>query len=100
MENNTEYTIKLKGAEIKAIIMALREHRQGFDSGRKHLEWEITKHKEMIELLDGNKDNKKAKEKLKEEKTTLEGCENRLKEYKFVINIINMIIDKFTYIKE
>lgn len=100
IENNTEYTIKLKGAEAKVIIRALQEHRQWFDSGRKNLEWDIKKHKEMIELLDGNQNNKKAKERLKEEKMALEECQNSLKKYQFVIKRTNMIIDKFTHIKE
>jgi hypothetical protein len=97
--DDAEYTIKLKNAEKEIIIRALCKLKQEFEDNKRWVGIENSRHKEMIDLLDGSKDNKLAKKRLKHEKDCFEVNERAIKSYDMFIDGTNLLINKYRNLK-
>lgn len=87
-------TIELTNKEREVIRRALCKLKLEFNDSKRFLEASNCKHKEMIALLDGNENNKLAKERLKHEINCLKDNEEQIKNFNHFIKKTELLINK------
>ena len=91
---NMQNTTELDYREREIIRKALSRLRREIINSKEWLEAQNHVHKEMITLLDGNENNKLAKEKLKYTNDCLKDNKKHIKNLDMAINKIDILINK------